>query len=194
MDSSSVISIRQDPKLRKLNLGCGRDIRPPEMNWVNVDKANVPGVLELDIFALPWPLEADGFDYVLAKHVLEHVPHNIPEYGYEKNFLQSFMEEIWRVMKVGAILEVESPGGIASIVGAIDHKRIITPETFHVFYPGDRYDYYSTCRFDRAGVWRSEPLRFKVLRAFLKRAFGVDISSLSSRNVHFLLRKMPRQM
>lgn len=56
---------------RKLNLGCGFDKRE---GFVNADSfaACVPDVL-FDIETTPWPLPDNGFDYVLVKHVLEHV-------------------------------------------------------------------------------------------------------------------------
>lgn len=141
---SDILRIYDDSSLMKLNLACGQDIRPIEKNWVNVDMEAGNNVLKMDIFKLTWPFESGSFHYILARHIMEHVPHNIPEYGYKTNFLQLFMEEIWRVMKVGAILEIEVPGGISSIANAMDHKRIFTPESLHVFYGNDKYSYYMT--------------------------------------------------
>ncbi|HUW11362.1 MAG TPA: methyltransferase domain-containing protein, partial [Anaerolineae bacterium] len=132
--------------MTKLNLACGQDTRPVENNWLNVDSVAGTDVLQMDIFELPWPFESDRFDYILAKHVLEHVPHNIPKYGYEYNFLQLFVEEIWRVLKLGGMLDIEVPGGISSLANAMDHKRIITPESLHVFYGNDEWAFYTSRR------------------------------------------------
>ncbi|MFM6279017.1 MAG: methyltransferase domain-containing protein, partial [Dolichospermum sp.] len=125
-----------------------------------VDSIVDPEIHKTDIFDIPWDLNSNSFDYILARHVLEHVPHNIDKYNYEKNFMQLFMEEIWRVMKPGSILDIEVPGGLSSIARAIDHKRIITPQTFHIFYPDDKWGYYSKCRFEIIYV-SPEPLKFK---------------------------------
>lgn len=185
------LDVQSNPKLKKLNLGCGKDIRPVEDNWINTDTIASPGVQKINIFKLPLPFESNSFDYVLAKHVLEHVPHNIPEYGYECNFLQLLMEELWRIMNEGAILDIEVPGGISSLAQAIDHKRIITPQSFHIFYPEDKWSYYSSCRFELVNVNRFEPLRFKILRVFLKKMFDLDITYLRNSSVSFCLRKLP---
>jgi SAM-dependent methyltransferase len=188
---SNILKIWDDPRQMKLNLACGQDIRPIQKNWVNVDIVAGTNVLQMNIFELPWPFESDSFDYILARHVLEHVPYNIPKYGYEHNFLQLFMEEIWRVMKVGGILDIEVPGGISSLTNAMDHKRIITPESLHVFYGNDKYSYYTSCRFELVSVNQSEPFRFKILKVFAYEMFDIDITHLRSHTVRFFLRKLP---
>ena len=99
---SDVIDIWDNPRLTKLNLACLQDVRPVAKSRVNVDIVASSNVLQMNIFELPWSFERDTFDYVLAKHVLEHVPRHVAQYGYEHNFLQLFMEKIWRVLKVGA--------------------------------------------------------------------------------------------
>jgi SAM-dependent methyltransferase len=187
----NIREIEDNPQLRKLNLACGKDIRPASLNWLNVDMVSGPGVDKLDVFSLPWPYESDHFDYILAKHILEHVPHNIPQYGYHKNFFQQLVEEMWRVMKVGGTLDVISPGGLKILAGAMDHKRFIMPETFHVFYPGDKWSYYTDCRFELAGERRSENWRFRLLKKCLQRGFNIDISQLRTHEVRFQLRKLP---
>ena len=72
----------------KLNLGCGQDICPTDQGWINVDHLTGEGILKLDIFSLPLPFEDNTFDLVYVSHILEHVPFNIPDYGYTTNVLQ----------------------------------------------------------------------------------------------------------
>jgi hypothetical protein len=181
---SHIIKIKQDPKFTKLNLGCGQDIRPVENGWVNVDAISHPNIHQLNIFNIPWDIDSDSFDYILAKHVLEHVPHNIDKYGYEKNFMQIFMEEVWRVMKINAILEIEVPTGISSLIKAIDHKRVIVPETFHIFYPDSPWNYYTPCRYELIDtvneplMFRVANLRFRVAKYILQKAFCIDVTYL----------------
>ena len=74
------------PDLR-LNLGCGRDIRP---GWVNIDCVPLSGVDHVVDFdgkpVLPFP---DGsVDYSEGSHVIEHLRDPLP-----------FMEELWRVTR-----------------------------------------------------------------------------------------------
>src|SRR5688572_7413540 len=184
----NVSEIQEDPQLKKLNLACGRDIQPASKNWLNVDTVDAPGVTGMDIFWLPWPFESDQFDYILAKHVLEHVPHNIPAYGFEKNFMHLLMEEVWRVLKVGGILHVISPGRLSSLVDAMDHKRFVTPETFHVFYPSDKWSYYTHCRFELVHVHRFEPRRFGIPRKLLRWLCDIDITQLRAHEIQSTLR------
>ncbi len=70
-----------ETKLLKLNLGCGRDIKP---GWVNVDSRKFDGVDEVVDLAkhrkyqgdslgfAPWPWTDDSVDEIHMSHVLEH--------------------------------------------------------------------------------------------------------------------------
>jgi len=187
----NISEIENNPDLRKLNLACGQDIRPVSANWVNADMLEGPNVQKMDVFSLPWPFPDDHFDYILAQHILEHVPHNIPEHGFAKNFLHCLMEEIWRVLKVDGILNVVSPGGLRCLAGAMDHKRFIMPETFHIFYPDGVWSFQTRCRFALEHVHNNETLRFRILKKILLSGFGVDISQLRPHIVRFQLRKLP---
>ena len=53
---------------RKLNLGCGFDKRDGFVNADNFKECE-PDVF-MDLEQTPWPLENNGYDYVLLKHVL----------------------------------------------------------------------------------------------------------------------------
>lgn len=83
----------------KLNLGCGRDIRP---GWINIDSvplAGVDHVVDLDDTpALPLP--ADSVDRIEGVHVIEHLHRPLP-----------LMQELWRVAKPGAEAVFRTPYG-----------------------------------------------------------------------------------
>lgn len=81
---------------RKLNLGCGNDYRD---NYWNVDCGHCRCDEYHDITkTLPW--DSNGFDHIVANHVLEHIPK-------EKFF--SVFGEIHRVLAVGGLFEFAVP-------------------------------------------------------------------------------------
>lgn len=120
--------------MRKLNLGCGRDIR---RGYVNLDLAKIPG---LDVVAdlearLPFP--DDTFDEIFSSHVLEHVRDLIPLLG-----------ELARIGRPGAVLRIEVPH--LSFFGAYTdptHKRFFGYHSFDYFTPEGTYNFYSHLRF-----------------------------------------------
>ena len=86
---------------RGINLGCGKVILPcerpnqhglipdwlytdPEIAWDNADWNGLEGVNKVvDLFDYPWR-ESDGavlpdntYDYAIASHIVEHIPHHI---------------------------------------------------------------------------------------------------------------------
>lgn len=80
----------------RLNLGCGRDVRP---GWVNVDlhPAN-PEVIRAELPELPF---RDGSaDEVLLSHVLEH-------FGFADGL--RLTQEIFRVLRPGGVATIEVP-------------------------------------------------------------------------------------
>ena len=116
--------------------------------------------------------------------------HNIPEYGYATNLLQSLVEEVWRILKPEGILHVEGPNGLFSLVGAIDHKRTITPKTFHVFYPGDKWNFYSDCRFELIYGHDQIGLGFRIARFLFRKFLNIDITLLRIQPTPIGLRKL----
>ncbi len=80
---------------RRLNIGCGLDVRP---GWVNLDCVDYGGNTVADLTRYPWPFPDSHFDEVLASHILEHLP----------NF-NAVINEVWRVCKPGALVVVRVP-------------------------------------------------------------------------------------
>jgi SAM-dependent methyltransferase len=83
----------------RLNLGCGRDIRP---GWVNVDSVPLPGVdVATDFDHDPRFPFADGtVGYSEGSHVIEHLADPLP-----------FMHELWRVTRGGGHVVFRCPYG-----------------------------------------------------------------------------------
>jgi len=124
---------------RRLNMGCGRDIRA---GYVNADSKRLPGVdVVCDFSRYPWPFRTDAFDEVIAVHIIEHLPDTI-----------RVMEELHRITAPGAVVLIEVPH--YKHVNAYKdptHVRFFSEETFDYFGRDDR-SYYTTARFDVARV------------------------------------------
>jgi predicted SAM-dependent methyltransferase len=82
--------------LIRLDLGCG-DRREPGFLGVDIVAGDQVDVV-CDLFVLPWPWEDESIDEVRIQHFIEHVPD-----------LPMFMNELWRIMKVGAKCVVVAP-------------------------------------------------------------------------------------
>lgn len=134
---------------QKLNLGCGKDIRPSGEGWVNMDIAPLPGVdVVHDFMEFPWPFTAGQFDHVYASHVMEHVPHFVPSHP-KKNGFVVVMEELHRILAPGGTVEILSPHPESADRWADPtHTRVVHPRNFAYFAPGGEFDYYSSARFE----------------------------------------------
>ncbi len=87
------------PEGLRLNLGCGRDIRP---GWVNIDCVPLPGVDHVvDFDGKPvFPFADDAVARSDGSHVIEHLADPLP-----------FMAELWRVTRPGGLAEFRCPYG-----------------------------------------------------------------------------------
>ena len=81
--------------MRKLNIGCGQDIKK---GWINLDIYKGEGIdIVHDINDLPLPFEDQFFNYILCQDVLEHV-----------NYIP-IINDIHRILKKGGILKIRVP-------------------------------------------------------------------------------------
>ena len=86
--------------IRKLNLGCGFDKRD---GFINADGfAECHPDVQMDIETFPWPFLDNAFDYILMKHVLEHV-------GATFAGFTAVMRELYRVTAPGGMIEIHVP-------------------------------------------------------------------------------------
>jgi len=119
-------------KITKLNIGCGRETRK---DCINVDyKKWKKEVKIVDLNKQPYPFKDNTFDYVYADNVLEHLQD-----------LFKIFNELHRICKYGAIIEVTSPFWLHPTSHSMTHtKNNVSPEWFkpiidNYYDPGDRY-------------------------------------------------------
>lgn len=106
--------------MKKLNLGCGKDIKP---GWINLDSASISGVdVVHDIEKLPLPFKDNEFDEILAQDILEHVEY-IP-----------VLKDLHRILKPGGKLAMRVPH-FTSRNNFTDptHKKLFSIRTMEFF-------------------------------------------------------------
>lgn len=113
-----------DPAVRKLNLGCGFDIRP---DFVNADSfLECKPDIVMDIEQPEWPFEDGRFDHVLMKHVLEHVGKDFADFA-------RIMRNLHRILSPGGIAEIHVPHYRHETYWSDPtHVRAFTPLTFRM--------------------------------------------------------------
>ena len=123
---------------KKLNVGCGQDIKE---GWVNLDRHALPGVNVVhNIENLPLPFPDEEFDYVYCKDVLEHCDY-VP-----------VLRDLHRILKKGGQIFIKVPHFTARN-NFVDptHKRCFSFKTFRFFVKDNPWgrDYYFDFHFDR---------------------------------------------
>lgn len=108
--------------MKKLNIGCGYDIKP---DYINLDVVDYGGNIIHDMNSFPYPFEDNYFDEIYASHILEHL----------ENF-NKVITELYRILKPNGILIVFAPFFLnTKYFGDPDHKIPFSIRTF------DNYEY-----------------------------------------------------
>jgi SAM-dependent methyltransferase len=131
----------------RLNLGCGRDIRP---GWVNVDHSPAPGVdFATDFDDGPSFPFADGMvGYSEGVHVIEHLANPLP-----------FMQELWRVTRRGGHAVFRCPYGSTDDADEDPtHVRRMFPGSWGYF----SQPYYHRADYGYRGDWQLTDLTLTV--------------------------------
>lgn len=142
--------------IMKLDVGCGSNKRP---GFIGMDiSPNVGAEVVHDWEYFPWPFNSDSVGEINVSHVLEHT----------KDLIR-FMEECYRILRVGGVMHVACPYHTST--GAWQdptHTRAISEMTFHYFSKHWRDNnglghYPISCNFDFSYVhmvdqeWLSKP-------------------------------------
>jgi len=107
----------------KLNLGCGTLVFEPKHGWVNMDREGGPGVIEHDMYDIPWPFEDRQFEYVFMSNILEHV---CPLKWFD------VIEELFRITRDGGHWEIHGPDpdSVDITLQAPTHTGLVGPWSF----------------------------------------------------------------
>lgn len=107
--------------MKRLNLGCGEDIRE---GYINVDYIKSKGVdVVHDLNKVPYPFKSNNFDEIYASHVLEHLDGD----------WFAIIKELHRILKKGGILRVEVPHFTSAIAFIENHRRFFRYRSFESF-------------------------------------------------------------
>lgn len=95
-----------------------------------------PAKLIHDLRKFPWPLPSDHFRFIIASHIIEHIPDTM-----------RFMEEIWRISKPNAKIILRYPHYTSA--GAFEHpthSRYFSLYTFS-WFAGKNSAYHTDVKF-----------------------------------------------
>jgi len=82
--------------MKKLNLGCGKDIK---QGYVNLDNVKLGGVdVVHNLNKVPYPFKDNTFEEIYCSHILEHL-----------NDIPAVLRELWRISKPGAKIVIKVP-------------------------------------------------------------------------------------
>src|SRR3989344_219538 len=112
--------------MKKLNIGCGRDILP---GWTNIDYVKFTGIdMCFDLNKLPYPFEDCEIDEILMSHCLEHLENPI-----------LVIEELARILKQGAKLTIKVPHFSSSGAFSPLHRTYWHSRIFNHYVNGTRW-------------------------------------------------------
>ncbi len=125
--------------MKKLNLGCGTDIKK---DYINLDIVPLKGVdVVSNLSAIPYPFKSNTFGEIQMRHVLEHLP----------NVLET-MEELYRISTSGGSVMIAVPywNSYGAVVDPT-HKSFFHQRTFDYFDPSKKLcqskGFYTLARF-----------------------------------------------
>lgn len=104
--------------MKKLNLGCGRDIK---QRWDNIDIRELPGVTKnFDFNKYPYPIKNNTYDKILMKMILEHIDNPIKT-----------LKEVIRISKDNAKLIIIVPHANSyAYKSDLQHRSNFTENSF----------------------------------------------------------------
>lgn len=125
--SPAAIRRRAKGEVIKINIGGGAN---PQPGCINMDLRDLPQVdVVHDWDDFPWPFPSDIATIIIAAHVVEHV--DPARFGFLR-----WMEECWRILKVGGQLLISTPfAGSLGYWSDPTHCNGCTNRTWEFFDP-----------------------------------------------------------
>ena len=111
--------------MRKLNFGCGKDIKE---GWDNKDYK------DFDFNVYPYPIKDNTYDYILASHVLEHI-----------DDWKKAVNELCRIMKPDGTLKVSVPFYNSTGAYYPMHQHVFAPASFDPWIMHNTAEEYIKC-------------------------------------------------
>jgi predicted SAM-dependent methyltransferase len=91
----------------KLDLACGNNKKE---GYIGIDIIKTDSTdYVFDLLQFPWPIESDTIEEINCSHYMEHIPHDIKNPNDSRDGLIQFMDEMYRVLKVGGKAYVACP-------------------------------------------------------------------------------------
>lgn len=113
-----------------MRIEIGGGVRSRGNGWVNVDQLPCADI-QCDLSKYPWPIDDDIADEVYSSHCIEHVP-----------YVSSFLNEIARIGKVGANVEIRCPHPLADLAMVDGHAHVFAPlcaVNMETYFPRDHW-------------------------------------------------------
>lgn len=99
----------------RLEIGGGDRPRPADGDpWINVDLTPGADVVH-DLNVTPWPFPDESVDELYSSHCIEHV-----------NCAISFLREVARICKVGALVEIRCPDACSEMAMVHGHRGVVS--------------------------------------------------------------------
>lgn len=135
---------------RRLNLGAGHNIIGDALN-VDLTLHRPEIDLAVDLNNRPWPWRPSSWDHIVAKAVFEHL----------RITLLTAMDECWRIIAPGGVLEVKLPYWKAEVsYNDPTHMRVYGLGIFDQFDPttprGRYYGFYTPCKWRKRRVFLNQ--------------------------------------
>lgn len=123
----------------RLDLGCGNNKKEGYYGVDISDTKDVDQVIDLD--QPDWELPSDYFEHIRVIDVFEHIEDPV-----------AFMEELYRISRPGAEIEIRAPHFSSQNWHDPTHKRLTGSRTFDNFTDRGRFQFYSAARFEIVSV------------------------------------------
>lgn len=150
---------RKSETMDILDVGSGK-AKTPGAIGIDFNARTAPDIVH-DLNRYPWPLDDNSFDRIVCQHIVEHVADEV-----------RFMEEIHRVGRAGALVEIVTPH-FSNRFSFTDptHLRHLSLFSFDYFVEPSpfRASWFSRAfetHYDVPSFYTT--MRFKKLRAFLR--------------------------